>query len=133
MLQPEGRLFFINAERVAQKMRPIVEAEKPRVVALYLRGVFDLEYTALKMLTDAEKRHREEAGVLLWLVGLNPGVLATVQNSPLGEALGRERMFFNLEQAVARYRSLAQDGGERIDGSQAVETPEALPRRREPQ
>ena len=26
-----------------------------------------------------------------------------VQRSPLGETLGRERMFFNLEQAVARY------------------------------
>jgi sulfate permease, SulP family len=73
-------------------------------VALHLRGVSDLEYTALRMLTDAEKRVREE-GVLLWLVGLNPGVLAMVQRSPLGETLGRDRMFFNLEQAVAKYQA----------------------------
>jgi high affinity sulfate transporter 1 len=112
LVRPEGRLFFANAERVAQKVRPLVEAERPRVMAFDLSGVFDLEYTALKMLTEAEKRQREN-GVLLWLVGLNPGVLAMVQRSPLGEILGRERMFFNLEQAVARYLSLPVQSGTR--------------------
>ncbi|HKA41348.1 MAG TPA: SulP family inorganic anion transporter [Burkholderiales bacterium] len=102
LLHPEGRLFFANAERVGHKIRPLIEAARPRVVVFDLSGVFDLEYTALKMLTEAEKRSRE-SGVLLWLVGLNPEVLEVVQHSPLGETLGRERMFFNLEQAVARY------------------------------
>src|SRR5262245_24592095 len=105
MLRLEGRLFFFNAERIAQKIRPLVEADKPRIVALDLGGVFDLEYTAMKALTEAEKRSREN-GVLLWLVGLTPGVLNVVQHSPLGETLGRERMFFNLEQAVNRFQSL---------------------------
>jgi high affinity sulfate transporter 1 len=105
MLRLEGRLFFFNAERIAQKIRPLIEAERPRVVAFDLGGVFDLEYTAMRALTEAEKRNREN-GVLLWLVGLTPGVLNVVQHSPLGETLGRERMFFNLEQAVARFRSL---------------------------
>jgi high affinity sulfate transporter 1 len=104
ILRPEGRIFFANAERIAQKIRPLIEEAKPRVVALDLEAVFDLEYTALKMLTEAEKRSREN-GVLLWLVGLNPGVLAMIQRSPLGATLGRERMFFNLEQAVARYQA----------------------------
>jgi high affinity sulfate transporter 1 len=104
MLRPEGRLFFANAERIGEKARLQIAAAKPRVVALHLRGVFDLEYTALKMLTEAEKRLREN-GVSLWLVGLNPGVLAMVRNSPLGTTLGRERMFFNLEQAVAKYQA----------------------------
>ena len=81
-------------------------------MVLYLRGVFDLEYTALKMLTDAEKKNREN-GVMLWLVGLNPGVLGVVQRSPLGEALGRETMFFNLEQALARYQSVGSGPGTR--------------------
>ncbi len=40
---------------------------------------------------------------MLWLVSLNPEVLEFVQHSGLGERLGRERMFFNLEQAVAHY------------------------------
>jgi len=104
ILRPEGRLFFANAERVAQKIRPMIETTKPKVVVLDLGGVFDLEYTALKALMDAEKRHRE-IGIALWLVGLNPGVLEVVQRSPLGTILGRDRMFFNLEQAVAKYQS----------------------------
>ena len=58
------------------------------------------------MLIEAEKRSRDN-GVLLWLVGLSPGVLAVVQRSPLGETLGRERMFFTLEQVVARYQAAA--------------------------
>jgi hypothetical protein len=37
-------------------------------------------------------------------VGLNPGVLTMVQRSPLGETLGRERMFFNLDRAVAAWQ-----------------------------
>src|SRR5262249_95925 len=98
----EGRMFFANVERLAETMRGLVEAAKPRVVALDLSAVFDLEYTALKMWIDAEKRHRER-GVLLWLVGLNPEGVAMVQRSPLGDVLGRERMPFNLELAVAKY------------------------------
>ena len=98
----EGRIFFGNAERIADQIRPLVAEAKPRVVALDLSRVPDLEYTALKMLTEAEKRQRYR-GVMVWLVGLNPEVLATVQRSSLGQVLGRERMFFNLELAVAKY------------------------------
>jgi anti-anti-sigma regulatory factor len=65
-------------------------------------GVPDLEYTALKMLIEAEKRERNR-GVSVWLVGLNPEVLSVIQRSSLGEVLGRERMHFNLEMAVAKY------------------------------
>jgi anti-anti-sigma regulatory factor len=90
-------------------MKPLIDEAKPKVVALDLSGVFDLEYTALKMLTEGEKRQRAR-GVSLWLVGLNPEVLAMVQRSPLGEVLGRERMHFNLELAVAKY--LARSGTE---------------------
>jgi sulfate permease, SulP family len=104
LLRPQGRLFFANAHRVGEKMRPLIAEAKPNVVALDLEGVFDLEYTALKMLTEAEQREREK-GVLLWLVGLAPGVFAMVQRSPLGAALGRDRMFFNLEQAVAKHQA----------------------------
>ena len=109
LLRTEGRVFFANAARITEKMKPLVADARPKVVALDLGGVFDLEYTALKILTEAEQRHRER-DVSLWLVGLNPGVLAMVQRSPLGGILGRERMFFNLEQAVAKYQALsAQD------------------------
>ena len=62
------------------------------------------------MLTEAEARQRE-AGIALWLVGLTPEVLELVQRSPLGRALGNERMFFNMEQAIARYQVLPPASG----------------------
>ena len=96
MLRLEGRIFFANAERIGEKMRALADEAKPKVVALDLSGVSDLEYTALKMLIEGEKRQRER-GRSLWLVGLNPEVLAVVQRSSLGKVLGRERMHFNLE------------------------------------
>jgi high affinity sulfate transporter 1 len=102
LLRLEGRIFFANADRIAEKIGALTKEAKPKVVALDLSGVFDLEYTALKMLTEGEKRQRDR-GVSLWLVGLNPDVLSMVQRSPLGEILGRERMHFNLEVAVAKY------------------------------
>ena len=42
----------------------------------------ELEYTALRMLTDGEEKLRE-AGTVLWLVALNPEVLKVIQRSPL--------------------------------------------------
>jgi high affinity sulfate transporter 1 len=102
MLRLEGRLFFLNAAHIGQKIRALIAGQKPRVVAIHLRGVFDLEYTALNMMIDGEKKYREQ-GVLLWLVGLNPEVLTTIQRSSLGSTLGRERMHINLEVAVAKY------------------------------
>jgi MFS superfamily sulfate permease-like transporter len=102
MVRVEGRVFFANAERIGSKILALVGEVRPSVLLLDLRAVSDLEYTALKMLTGAEERQREQ-GLELWLVGLNPEVLAVVQRSPLGERLGRERMLFNLETAVAKY------------------------------
>jgi sulfate permease, SulP family len=102
LLRLEGRVFFANAQSIGQKIRFFVNEAKPTVVALDLGGVPDLEYTALKMLSEGEKRQREN-GVSLWLVGLNPGVLQMLQRSPLGTVLGRERMQFSLELAVAKY------------------------------
>jgi len=102
ILRLEGRVFFANAARIAEKLRPLVEEANPRIVVLDLSGVPDIEYTAIKMLIEAEKR-QSERGVFLWLVGLNPEVLNMIQRSSLGGVLGRERMFFNLEMAVAEY------------------------------
>jgi sulfate permease, SulP family len=106
LLRLEGRVFFANAEHIGQKIRLLIDEVKPTVVALEFSGVPDLEYTALKMLTEGERRQREQ-GTSLWLVGLNPGVLQMVQRAPLGAALGQEKMHFSLELAVARYAELS--------------------------
>jgi high affinity sulfate transporter 1 len=104
VLRVEGRIFFANAGHVGQKLRPLIDDARPDVVVIDMSAVFDLEYTALKMLIEAEKKQRER-GIATWLVNLNPSVLAAVQLSPLGETLGRERMYFNLEEAIAAWQA----------------------------
>jgi len=106
LLRLEGRVFFANAEHIAQKMRVLIENEKPKVIAVDLSGVFDLEYTALKMLINGEKRFRER-GIIHWLVGMNPAVLEVVQKSQLAKTLGHDGMHFNLEIAVDNYLGTA--------------------------
>jgi anti-anti-sigma factor len=108
ILRVEGRVFFANAEQIAHKIKPLVDQSKPRVVILDMSGVPDLEYTALKTLTGAEKRNREQ-GIRLWLVGMNPQVLAMVRKSQLGTELGEEGMHFNLEMAVAKYLAMKSE------------------------
>ncbi|HTH61245.1 MAG TPA: SulP family inorganic anion transporter [Paraburkholderia sp.] len=117
LLRPEGRIFFLNASNIARKIGPLVEQLHPRVVALDMRAVFDLEYTALRMLTEAEQKSRE-SGTDLWLVGLNPDVFSVVEKAPLGKALGHQRMFLNLEQALAAWTRLQH----RHDASPDVES-----------
>ena len=102
ILRTEGRIFFANAQRVGDLIRSLIDTARPSVLVIDGRGVVDLEYTALKMLTEAEEKLRSE-GVTLWLAGLNPEVLAMVRKSRLGRVLDRERLFFNLESAVAQY------------------------------
>jgi MFS superfamily sulfate permease-like transporter len=105
MLRPEGRIFFANADHVSEKIRAHMAEANPRVVVLDFGSVFDLEYTALKMLMEG-RQWAQENGIQLWMVNLTPAVLAMIDRSPLGAALGRERMFYNLEEALARYQAL---------------------------
>jgi MFS superfamily sulfate permease-like transporter len=106
LLRPEGGIFFANAPRLGQKMRALIEEFTPRVLVMDLGAVPDLEFTALRMMIDGEEKMRE-LGTTLWLVGMNPEVLTVVQRSPLWERLGRERMFFTMEQAVAAFERQA--------------------------
>ena len=103
LLRLEGRVFFANADHIAQRTKLLIEETQPKIVAIDFSGVPDLEYTALKMLTESEQRQRAR-GVRLWLVGMNPRVLEVIYRSHLGEVLGRESMHFNLETAVAKYQ-----------------------------
>ena len=105
MLRVEGRVFFLNVEQIAEKVQALIAEYKPTVVAIDMQGVIDLEYSALKMLTEAEQRRRE-SGVSLWLVEMSSQVFATVQRAPLGKTLGRDGMVRSLEIAVERYRNM---------------------------
>jgi sulfate permease, SulP family len=103
ILRPEGRLFFVNAQTVDDQIRALVAQHQPQVVVLDLSRVPDIEYSALQMLVEGERRRAGENGPMLWLAGLNPGVMQVVEHAGL---LGRERMVFNAHLAIERYLSM---------------------------
>ena len=102
--RPEGRVFFANASNIGGKLNALVQAASPQVILLDCSAMTGIEYTALKMLVEAEERLRAE-GTELWLAALNPEVLDLVKRTPLAERLGRERMFFMVERAVAAFEA----------------------------
>lgn len=106
LLRPEGRLFFVNAQYVAEQIRSLVKAHQPKVLALDLSRVPDMEYSALQMLIEGDNRSGE-LGVEFWLVGLNPKVLEAVRHSGLAEQMGEARLLFNARAAIARYQQRA--------------------------
>jgi MFS superfamily sulfate permease-like transporter len=103
LLRPAGGIYFGNAPRLGQEIRALVQRHQPKVLVLDFSAVPNLEYTALKMLSEGEENLRRD-GTVLWLTALNPDVLAVVQRSDLWGRLGRERLYFTLEQAVARFQ-----------------------------
>ena len=110
IVRPEGRLFFVNAQYVAEKIDALVAQHKPRVLAVDMSRVPDIEYSALQAMMEGEKRSTER-GAVVWLVGLNPGVLEVVRHAGLDARLGRERMLFNARAAIERYQSLQTQEG----------------------
>jgi sulfate permease, SulP family len=104
ILRPTGRLFFLNAERVAEVIRALMQEHGPRALLLDLSAVFDFEYTALKMLVEAERRMHEQGKVLL-IAAPNDAVLNVLERSPLGQHIGRNNMFYNVETAVAHHEA----------------------------
>ena len=105
IVRPEGRLFFVNAQYVSDQIRALVEQHQPRVLALDMSRVPDVEYSALQTLLEGEQRVTA-SGVAVWLVGLNPGVLEMVRHAGLADRLGRERMLFNARAAIERYQAM---------------------------
>ncbi len=110
ILRPEGSLFFVNTQNVMQRIGALVTQYKPRVVALDLSRVPDIEYSAMQALIEGERRMTER-GIVAWIAGLNPGVLETARRAGLEERLGSERLLFNAREAIARYQALQAAAG----------------------
>jgi MFS superfamily sulfate permease-like transporter len=110
IVRPEGRLFFMNVEYVAHQVRALADRHKPRVLALDMSRVQDIEYSALQAMMDGETRATGR-GAIVWLAGLNPGVLEVVRNSGLAERLGSERLLFNARAVIERFQALQQAAG----------------------
>jgi high affinity sulfate transporter 1 len=110
ILRPEGRLFFVNAQNVSDQIAALITKYQPRVMALDMSRVPDLEYSALQAMIEGEKRLTDR-GIVVWLVGLNPGVLEMVRHAGLADRLGRERMLFNARAAIERYKEMQAAAG----------------------
>ncbi len=103
LARTEGRLHFASAPRAGDQLRELVRKVQPKVLAADFSAVPDIEYTALKMLTELEENLRTH-GISLWLVALNPDALKVIQRSSLGKKLENNQMFFDLEHAVKAYQ-----------------------------
>ena len=103
ILRTEGRMTFASAPRVGGRLWELIHEAQPHVLAIDFSAIPDIEYTALKMLTELEEK-LHDGGIPLWLVALNPEPLKVIERSPLGQTLGHKRMFFNLQQAVEAYQ-----------------------------
>jgi high affinity sulfate transporter 1 len=114
LLKIQGNVHFANASRIGDMVWPLIHQYQPRVLALDCSAMPDLEYTALKMLAEFEGKMRE-SGIVVWLAALNPEPLQMIQKTPLGEALGRERMIYSLKHVVEEYQSRFAAAPERKD------------------
>jgi MFS superfamily sulfate permease-like transporter len=103
----EGRMYFGNAPVIGEKLLALVENQRPRVLLFDCGAIPGFEFTALKMLVEAEERLRGQ-GIDLWLAALNPEALEVVRRTPLAERLGHTRMFFTVEDAVSAFQRRAQ-------------------------
>jgi len=103
ILRPEGRMFFANAQLVGDQIRTLVAKYRPRVLALDMSRVPDIEYSALQMLVEGEQRMTEE-GIAVWLAALNPSVLDSIRSSALAERLGQERLLPNARAVIRKYQ-----------------------------
>jgi len=110
ILRPEGRLFFVNAQGIADQMNALVTQNQPRVVVLDMSRVPDLEYSALQMLMEGVQR-ASDRGVTVWLAALNPAVLQVVRNAGFDRQLGPDRLLFNAREAIARYQAMQPPPG----------------------
>jgi MFS superfamily sulfate permease-like transporter len=103
ILRPEGRMFFANAQLVGEQIRALVAEYRPRVLALDMSRVPDIEYSALQMLVEGEQRMTEE-GIAVWLAALNPSVRESIRSSALAERLGQERLLPNARAVIRKYQ-----------------------------
>jgi len=121
ILRPEGRLFFANAQSVAEQFQALRAVHRPRVLAVDMSRVPDIEYSALQVLIEAERRATED-GTVVWLAALNPAVLEVVRRAGFDQRLG-DRMVFNARMVIERYQAL-----QAMDAVAAVKAAEAAAR-----
>ncbi len=102
IVRPEGRLFFGNAQGVGDRVRDLAAAQSPGTVLLDLSRVFDIEYSATKMLMDGAESVVAD-GVTIWISGMNPDVEACMRAYGFSGTLAEENVFVNVRTALDHY------------------------------
>jgi MFS superfamily sulfate permease-like transporter len=102
LARTEGRLTFANVSQVVHGLQTLVDEASPAVVVIDCSAIPDIEYTALRMLTEFERK-LADAGIELWLAALNPAALDVVRRAGLAQGPGPKRMFFTVLDAVDSY------------------------------
>ena len=110
IVRPMGRLFFVNAQSVQDQIAALVTQYQPRVLAVDLSRVTDIEYSALMGLMEAEQRATGR-GAVVWLAGLNPSVRELVRHAGLDQRLGPDRLLFNAQAVVEHFQALKASPG----------------------
>ena len=108
LLRIEGPMYFANVSQAIDQVASLVRQYEPRFIVIDCSAVALFEYTAIRHFRDFDDK-LQDTGVELWIADLNPEAFKVVGPSSFGQALGHERMFFNLEQAVEAYISTRQN------------------------
>ena len=108
LLRIEGRLFFANAQRIADLIWAQQQRAGSQVLAIDCSAVIDVEYTAIKVLEQMDDKLRRN-GCELWLAGMTRGVFDVIERSGIGAQIGHQRMFLNLQAAVETYERRSGD------------------------
>lgn len=100
-------LFYANAGRFADQIRTLVgpEPSKLRWVLVDAGAITKLDYSAARVVADllAELKLR---GVALVFAHVESGLQADLDRHHLTDAIGRDRIFDKLHEAIASYREL---------------------------
>ena len=105
IVRPEGRLFFANVQNVADQVRALTLEHQPRVLALDLSRVPDIEYSALQMLMESEKRATEQRRRSL-AGGSQSRPCSRSFAAPASTSSSGERLIFNARMVIERYQAL---------------------------
>lgn len=121
VLQPVGSLFFAGANEL-EKLLPEVGAARGAVVILRLRVYDEVGSTFLGVVERYQARLAANDGCLM-LTGVNARVLAQLDKTGAGEAIGRENVFPAQARLGDSLMVAIQNGRERIEKQKLSDPP----------
>jgi sulfate permease, SulP family len=101
---PDAPLNFTNAERICGKIKSAIAAKRPPVKLLVIEanGIIDIDYTGSQIL----RRAIAELGAMDIIVALarlsDERAQAQANRTGLTEAIGPDRVFLSVEEAVRK-------------------------------